>query len=132
MNKKRLIMFMPTIDVGGVEKNFIIISNFLSRKIDNISVVTTYFKKKKKFSKKIKFIIKKLLNIEMFPRKFKFFIGLLILFFELLKNKNSIVFCFQANIYCIYLCKLLNVKVVVRSNSSPTAWSNIWIKKIFL
>ena len=45
MNKKRLIMFMPTIDVGGVEKNFIIISNFLSRKIDNISVVTTSFKK---------------------------------------------------------------------------------------
>lgn len=129
MKKKRLILFMPTIDIGGVEKNFIIISNFLSKKIRNISVITTSFQKKKKFSNNIKFISLNFINIQNFPRRFKFLLGILILFIELIKNKNSIVFSFQANIYCIFLCKLFNVKVIVRSNSSPTAWSNNIIKK---
>ena len=31
-SKKRLILFMPSIDGGGVEKNLIIISNYLSKK----------------------------------------------------------------------------------------------------
>ena len=31
--KKKLIIFMPSIDGGGVEKNLFIISNFLSNKI---------------------------------------------------------------------------------------------------
>ena len=29
-NQKRLILFMPSMDGGGVEKNLIVISNFLS------------------------------------------------------------------------------------------------------
>ena len=42
------------------------------------------------------------------------------------------VFCFQANIYTIIICKLFNVKVIVRSNSAPFGWSkNIIKKKIF-
>ncbi len=32
---------MPTIEDGGVKKNFFIISNFLSKKFDNVSVITT-------------------------------------------------------------------------------------------
>ena len=50
--KKKLILFMPTIDIGGVEKNFFLISNYLSTKLENISVITTSFTKKKQFSKK--------------------------------------------------------------------------------
>jgi len=42
MNKKKLILFMPSIEGGGVEKNFFIIANFLSKKIKNLSVITTY------------------------------------------------------------------------------------------
>ena len=60
MNKKKIILFMPTIDIGGVEKNFLIISNYLSNKFDNIYVITTSFQKKKKFfeQNKIYFIFK--------------------------------------------------------------------------
>ena len=39
MKKKKLIIFMPAIEGGGVEKNLFIISNFLAKKISNITLV---------------------------------------------------------------------------------------------
>lgn len=130
MNKKKLILFMPTIDIGGVEKNFIIISNFLATKIKKISIVSTSYKKKNQFSKKINFITIKSKIIYNLSRRLKFFIGLFLLAKELMKNKNSIVLSFQANIYCIYLCKLLNKRIIVRSNSSPSGWSKNFLKNL--
>ena len=44
-------------------------------------------------------------------------------------NKNYVVFTFQANIYCIILCKLLKIKIIARSNSSPSGWYHNSIKK---
>ena len=49
---------------------------------------------------------------------------------ELCNNKQNIVFSFQANVYCVYLCKIMNSKVIVRSNSSPTGWSKNIFKRI--
>ena len=48
----------------------------------------------------------------------------------LLKNKDTITFAFQANIYSIILCKLLFKKIIVRSNSSPSGWNNNFFKKL--
>ena len=48
---------------------------------------------------------------------------------EFFKKKEKIVFCFQANIYAILICKLFSVKIIVRSNSAPFGWSNSLIKK---
>lgn len=121
---------MPTIEVGGVEKNFIIISNYLATKFNKLTVVTTSINKKNKFSKKINFISQNKLSLLNYSRRFKFLIGLLLLTTEILKNNNNVVLCFQANIYCIYLCKLLRTKVIVRSNSSPEGWSKNFLKKI--
>ena len=39
MSQKRLIIFMPSIEGGGVEKNLFIISNFLTKKINDISLI---------------------------------------------------------------------------------------------
>ena len=130
MNKKNIILFMPTIDIGGVEKNFIIISNYLSKKFKNIYVITTSFKKKNQFSKKIKFISIKSRFIQKLPRRLKFLVGLFLLFRQLSKKKENIVLSFQANIYCVYLCKLMNSKVIVRSNTSPTNWSKNIFKNL--
>ena len=130
MNKKNLILFMPSIEIGGVEKNFIIISNFLASKFNKLTVITTSINKKNKFSKKIKFISQSKINLSNYSRRFKFLVGLLMLATEIIKNKNSVVLCFQANIYCVYLCKLLRTKVVVRSNSSPEGWSKNFLKKL--
>ena len=62
--KKRLIIFMPSIDGGGVEKNLFIISNYLSKKIDNISLITFDSRFNKNFDKKIK-----ILNVVKNPKE---------------------------------------------------------------
>ena len=40
-----------------------------------------------------------------------------------MKDRNTLVFSFQGNVYCTLLCKLLGIKVIVRSNSAPDGWS---------
>ena len=57
--KKNLIIFIPFIGGGGVEKNLFLISNFLSKKIKNIRICTISKKFRKKFNNKIKFICPK-------------------------------------------------------------------------
>ncbi len=121
--KKKLIIFMPTIEEGGVEKNLFIISNFLIKKISKISLITISKKFKNKFSKKIDLITFNFDFLERMGRRKKFFLGLCLLFTQILKNRDSIVLCLQGNMYCIILCKLLGIKIIVRSNSSPDGWS---------
>ena len=48
----------------------------------------------------------------------------------LLKNKDVFVFSFQANLYAILICKLLKIKIISRSNSSPSGWSKNIIKNL--
>ena len=47
----------------------------------------------------------------------------------ILSRKEISVFSFQANLYCIILCKIFKIKIVIRSNSSPTGWSKNSLKK---
>ena len=54
MAKKKLIVFIPSIEDGGVEKNLFIILNYLSSKIKNINLLTYDNKNKDKFKKKLK------------------------------------------------------------------------------
>ena len=130
MNKKKLVLFMPSIEGGGVEKNFFIISNFLSNKIDDISIITTSSSTKKKINKKINLILPRQKFWEFSSRRLKYFICLIMLTKKIFLDKDVTVFAFQANLYCIFLCKIFNVTVVTRSNSSPSGWSKNIIKKI--
>jgi hypothetical protein len=54
--QKKLIIFMPSMDGGGVEKNLIIISNFLSKHVKNLILITFDDRFNNKFKKKIKII----------------------------------------------------------------------------
>ena len=119
---------MPSIEGGGVEKNLFIISNYLVNKIKDISLITISNSFKHKFNKKIRFISLKSRLWDKVGRRKKFFLSLFILFFEILKNRNSLVLCFQGNIYCTFLCKLMGIKIIVRSNSAPDGWSQNIIK----
>ena len=47
--KNELVIFIPSIEDGGVEKNLYLISNYLSKKIQNISLITASKNKIKKF-----------------------------------------------------------------------------------
>ncbi len=130
MNK--LIIFMPSIEDGGVEKNLFLIANFLARKISKISLITVSKRKKNKFNRKIRFISTKINFFDNIPRRGKYIVCLFFLFFELLKNKDSTVLCFQANVYCTLICRLFNVKIITRSNSAPSGWSNNIFKKFII
>jgi len=121
--QKKLIIFIPSIEGGGVEKNLFIISNYLKDKIKSISVITISNKFKNRFLGKIRFISPKADFWNSIGRRKKFFVGLFLLFLEVLKDRNVLVFSFQGNIYCTLLCKILGVKVIVRSNSAPDSWS---------
>ena len=129
MNKKKLILFMPSIEGGGVEKNFFITANFLSKKINNISIITTSTKSKKKLDKKIKLILPYQKFWEYSSRRTKYFICLYMLIKKILFEKEITVFAFQANLYCILVCKIFNVTIITRSNSSPSGWSKNKLKQ---
>ena len=128
MQKKNLIIFMPSIEGGGVEKNLYIISNYLADVFNGVSLITISKKYKFKFKKSINFITLQLDIWDKFSRKIKYFLSLILLIKEFFKSRNVLVFAFQANIYCIILCKIFSVKVITRSNSAPSGWSKNFIK----
>jgi glycosyltransferase involved in cell wall biosynthesis len=129
MSKRKIILFFPSIEDGGVEKNFFIIANYLASKQKNISLITASRNLKQKLRKVN--IIRPFFNIDYFSgRKIKYFYCLSILFVKLIFNRDVLVFSFQANVYCVLICKILGVKVIIRSNSSPEGWSKNYIKSI--
>ncbi len=130
MKKKEIIIFMPSIDGGGVEKNFFLVANYLSTKFEKISVISLSKNKKRKLNQKIKFISVESKFLRLIGRRVKFFISLLLLLKKLLRSKDCTVLCFQGLAYCAFLCKILSTKVIIRSNSSPSGWSKNPIKKI--
>ena len=128
MKKKYLVIFMPSIEGGGVEKNLFIIANYFSSKDNNIKLITASKGFDQKF-KNIDIIKPKLSFLKNTSRKFKYLICLFELLKLILSRKEVSVFAFQANLYCIILCKIFNIKVIIRSNSSPTGWSKNSLKK---
>ena len=110
MKQKKLIIFIPSIEGGGVERNLFEISNYLSNKINYIKVITADFHFEKKFNKKIELISINKKIIPKFGRFIKYIVCLILLFIEIIKNKNNLVLSFQANFYCALLCKILRTK----------------------
>ena len=128
MINKRILFFMPSIEGGGVEKNLFIVSNHFANKFKKVDLITTSTEFKNKFDRRINIISPKINFWRRYGRRIKYLICLTLLIKTLLNNKDIKVFSFQANIYCLIVCKLLNTKIVVRSNSAPVGWSNNFLK----
>ena len=71
MNSKNIIIFMPSIEKGGADKNLFTISNFLSKKFKNITIVTSSKINKNKFRNDIQVISPRLLSFNKFGRNIK-------------------------------------------------------------
>ena len=126
--KKKLVLFMPAMEGGGVEKNIIIISNYLAKYIKNIELITYDSKFNKYFDKRIK-IINFIKSSKTKRNKYlKYFVCLILLLKSFFQKKEVYIFAFQANIYCIILAILFGKKIITRSNSSPTGWTKNYIK----
>ena len=65
-----------------------------------------------------------------FGRRIIFIICSLKLIFNCLKNKNSIIISFQGNFYALFISIILNKKILIRSNVSPSSWSRNKFKYI--
>lgn len=129
-SQKRLIMFMPSMDGGGVEKNLIIVANYLVNKNFNVILITYDTKFNSRFNNKIKILNVTKNKKEKHSKYFKYYKCLLILIKTCLSNSNFLVLSFQANIYCAILSKLFKYKLIIRSNSSPSGWSKSIIKSL--
>lgn len=125
--KKELVIFNPSIEDGGVEKNLFIISNYLCKKISEISIISSDIKKKKYFSDKINFISPIFFHSSG-GRKIKYFFCIILLIIKIIRNRNLLVFSFQANIYAIIVCYLFNINIISRSNTSASGWSKNYLK----
>ena len=53
--KRKVIVFMPSIEGGGVEKNLFIVTNYLAKKLDNVSLITISKKFKKNLADQLNF-----------------------------------------------------------------------------
>ncbi len=133
MTHNKLIIFMPSIEMGGVEKNLFIISNYLSSKFKETTLVTSSTNTQN-LNKKIKISKFNLFNNLFRIRSLKILISCISLIKEIMKNQfgNVTILSFQANIYAILIAKVFKKKIIVRLNSSPTGWlKNSFKKKIF-
>jgi len=126
---RKITIFNPSIEDGGVEKNLFLITNFFASNNINTSIISADKLKKKEFINKVNFINPKLINFKKSGRYKKYFFCLLLLIKRILFNKDKNIFSFQANIYCIIISKLLGAKVVVRMNTAPQGWEHNYIKK---
>ena len=127
--EKKLIIFMPSIDGGGVEKNLFLITNYLSKKINNITVITFDGRFNSNFNKKIKILNVVKNNNKKYSKYYKYFKSLILLYKEIAKQK-CLVFAFQANLYCCILSLILRFKLITRSNSSPSGWTKNYFKNL--
>jgi glycosyltransferase involved in cell wall biosynthesis len=130
MKEKKLLIFMPSVEDGGVEKNFYLVSNYLSTKLKNVSIITTNKSIRNNLSKKINLIGPSSTIWNTDSRYPKYLICLIYLFFFLLQNKNTLILSFQANAYASLLAKILGIKIITRSNASSEGWSKSILKKI--
>ena len=128
--KKKLIIFCPSIEEGGVEKNLFLIANHISRKNVEVNIISANYDKKKKFNSRINFYSPTTFFWNKKPRIIKSFLCSYIL----LKNfygENINILSFQSNIFAIILAKILNCKVTIRSNTSPQIYINFFKKFLF-
>ena len=130
MREKKLLIFMPSVEGGGVEKNFFLVSNYLNRIFSDVNIITSDKKLLKgKIDKKINIIGPSSRNWSKSSRYPKYLISIFYLIKFLFSNRKTLVFSFQANLYAAIITKIFKCKIITRSNSSSVGWSKSKIKK---
>ena len=125
-----LVIFIPSIEGGGVEKNLFYIIKFLKTKFENVFLITADKLGKNLFGSNVKLITPKSKFFNNKPRVLKSFICSLLLFNNF-KNKNILIFSFQSNLFSTFMSKIINSKIIIRLNTSPEKYSLSFHKKFF-
>ncbi len=125
--KKKIVLFIPSIEGGGVEKNLFLIAEYLSKVHKKLFIITADRKYKNFFDKKISIICPASSIWERKSRLVKTIISILIL----IKNfrKDTIILSFQSNIFAILVSKIFGYKIIIRLNTSIKKYINNEFKK---
>lgn len=128
-SKKKYVFFCPSIEDGGVEKNLVNIMNNLGQELE-LSLITANKDKIKRFKKNIKFIYP---NSNFFNNTSRFIKSILcsILLIKNFYNQDINIISFQSNVIAIFISKIFNFKIIIRSNSSPNYYAKNIFKKFF-
>jgi len=122
--KKNILLIMPNVEKGGIEKNLLLLSSYLIKNFD-ISLVCGEISDdvKKELDKKIKIIIaENYFKNKIFSHKIRNTINS---FIEILKNKKQIInketilFSLQNHPFPIMLAKILKKKIIIRIANHP-------------
>tara|TARA_B110000259_G_scaffold152329_1_gene172282 strand:- start:468 stop:1541 length:1074 start_codon:yes stop_codon:yes gene_type:complete len=126
---KSLIIFIPSIENAGVEKNLFILSNYFLKHIENIYLVTANNNCNKKFNKKIKIICPK---SKFFNNKSRLIKSICCFFLILsfIKHKKYLFFSFQQNLFAAIISKIFGLNLIIRLNTSPNKYINKYYQKI--
>jgi len=132
--KKNLIIFYPSFERGGVEKNLQnIITNF-DRKI-NIFLISSLDKNKSNnlFKRKINLIKISNKNLFFLPSRFSSAFFAMISLFNIIKKikSNLVVHSMQSNVAAAIVCFVLRKKIVIRNSEDPI-YSTFYSENKFL
>ena len=125
---KNLIIFIPSITNGGMEKNFFSTTkNLKKRKINILGISCSKRKFKNQIKLKNNFGLLELDNLNL---KLKLFLSFFILIIKNFRQKNPVL-SFHGNIFAIIASKIIGCKVYIRLNSHPNYYIDSNFKKIF-
>lgn len=136
-SKKKIIFFIPNLERGGIEKNFLILSNYFANK--NYKIEVLYSKISKDILLKInkKIVLKKSINYVkilnlFFSNRIANSINCFFYFiFKQKKEKNSIIISMQDHPFAIILGKIKNINCILRIANHPQASLKFFNNKIF-
>jgi glycosyltransferase involved in cell wall biosynthesis len=133
---KKIIFFIPNIEQGGIEKNFLILTKYFLEKKYNVEVLYSKISKNILSNIDKRITLKKSKNyITIFNLIFSirvvnsincFFYFL----FKLKKQKNSIIFSMQDHPFAIILGKIKNLNCIIRIANHPNSSLKFFNNKI--
>ena len=126
----KLVIFIPSFEGGGVEKNLIYILNFLNRNFKEVYVVTSEKIRNKKINKNINILYPKKFLFKSRNRMIKNFFSMMI-FLKYFWGKKVLILSFQSNLVSIMLAKINNNKIILRLNTDPKKYINNIFKIFF-
>ena len=127
---KKVVIFIPSIEFGGVEKNLYILIEYLQKMFPKIFIVTASKVNHRINKKKIEIISPR----SNYWNKKNRFLKSMISSFLLFKNFNKrdiVVISFQSNIFSLIVSKLMFWPIIIRLNTSPEKYANNLLKLFF-
>ena len=124
-----LVIFIPSIEGGGVEKNLFYLTNYIQSQFKDIYLITADKINKNLVSKNIKLIMP---NSSFFNNKNRLIKSIICSYFlvKYFKKKKILILSFQSNFFSVFFSKVINAKVILRLNTSPEKYISNFYKKI--